>query len=64
MYKVKEPISYRNYAFNGDQPIEICVEGYRLENDVEVMYIGGKWVDFDENEYTAVIMGEIVGFSL
>lgn len=63
MYKIKEPMSYRNYAYSEKEPLEICVEGYRLENGVEVMYIGGKWVDFKENEYTAVTIGELIGFN-
>ena len=63
MYKIKEPMSYRNYAFNKKEPLEICVEGYRLENDIEVMYIGGKWVDFKGNEYTEVTSGELIGFN-
>ncbi len=63
MYKTKEPMSYRNYAYSEKEPLEICVEGYRLENDIEVMYIGGKWVDFKGNEYTAVTIGELIGFN-
>lgn len=64
MYKVKEAVILRNYGYNEDnEPIELCVEGYRLDNDVEVMYIGGKWLDYAENEYTPVTIGKIVGFN-
>lgn len=63
MVKVKEPICLRNYGFSENNPIELCIEGYRLENGLEVMYINGKWMDSKENEYTAVTMGEIVGFN-
>lgn len=63
MYRIKEHMIFRNYAYNDKEPLEICTEGYRLENAVEVMYIDGRWVDFKGNEYTAVTLKRIVGFN-
>lgn len=65
MLKIIEPISLRNYGVNADnEPIEICIEGYRLENDINIMYIGNKWLDYEDNEYTEVkIHKELIGFN-
>lgn len=60
MLKVIEPISSRVLLSDG---LEIDTEGYRLENGSEVQCIGGKWVDFEDHEYTPVQMGSIVGFN-
>lgn len=60
MLKVVEPISNRVLLSDG---LEADAEGYKLENGIEVQYIGGKWVDYKDREYTAVQMGSIVGFN-
>lgn len=51
MLKVIEEISNRVLLSDG---LEADTEGYRLENGLEVQYIGGKWVDPSDNEYTPV----------
>lgn len=64
MIIVKEPISIRNYGFSEGKPVELCVEGYRLMDDTEIMYINCKWVDVNSNEYTPIkIKGELIGFN-
>ncbi len=60
MLKVIEEISSRVLLSDGS---EADTEGYRLENGLEVFYIGGKWVDPSDNEYTPVQIGSIVGFN-
>ena len=67
MLKIIEPTNNRVYYIpnDGEAPIDICVEGYRLENDVNVQYIGGKWLDFKDVEYIPKYEDdEIVGFIL
>lgn len=67
MLKVLEPINNRVYYIpeGEDAPIDICVEGYRLENGINVQYIGCKWLDFKDKEYTPIYAdNEIVGFIL
>lgn len=63
MYKIIEHISLRNYGFSEDKPIEFCVECYKLDNGVTVQYIDGKWVDAKKKKYTAVHIGQVVGFN-
>lgn len=65
MLKVVEPLRNRvSYTpEGGGDPVNICTEGYRLENGLEVQYIGDKWVDYNEHEYTAIDNnGSITGF--
>ena len=59
MLKVKELIMFRTYSLN----IEICVEGYELENGIIVQYLGGNWQDQKGNIYTSVSLdGDVIGF--
>ncbi len=60
MYKVLEPLSFRVYTLEAG---DICVEGYKLADDREVMYLNGKWVDFKDREYTPVTIERIIGFN-
>lgn len=60
MLKVIEEISSRVFLSDG---LEADTEGYKLENGLEVQYIGGKWVDYEDHEYTPVQIGSIVGFN-
>ena len=65
MLKIIEPTMLRNYGLNVDnEPIELCTEGYKLENGVDIMYISGKWLDYADNEYTEVkLHKELIGFN-
>lgn len=60
MLLIKKTISCRTYALN----MEICVEGYELENGITVQYLEGKWLDAEGREYLEVttIDGELVCF--
>lgn len=67
MIRIAEPISNRVYYLpeDGGYPLDLCAEGYRLENGVEVVYIGGKWEDYKSNEYIPVEQeGEFIGFNM
>ncbi len=60
MLLIKEPISYRVYAQN----MEICVEGYVLENGTVVHDINGTWEDHTGKQYKSVALaGDLAGFT-
>lgn len=66
MLRIVYPVSNRVYYLpeGGGAPVDMCAEGYRLESDIEILFIGGKWVDYKDNEYTPVEAGaEIIGFN-